>query len=134
VFSLSASRLSSFAIFADNPLVKSVDLKPRAFTMDYNLSRSNIDASIRRYRQDPSSEEYFYIDDWYRRVAGSFEDQEYLVCIYLFLIGANIRRRHSAFTLEQHKEWIKEVQALIHEADPMTQPVRRMYLDYGLKS
>ena len=61
-------------------------------------------------------------------------DTDYLTCIYLFLLGANIKHRFQAFSYDQHMSYVKEIRELIDGADPLSRTQHKMYLDYGTKS
>ncbi len=98
------------------------------------LTRQDLDQLVRNFREDPSSDGYHNIKTWYEFNANYSPDQEYVVCIYLFLLGANIRHRYHPLTRDEQLAQIKEIRDMIEQADPLVKGQRKTYLDYGSKS
>ncbi len=99
-----------------------------------DLTRADVDQLVRTFRSKPTADTYFSISEWYENNIQYNSDQEYMVCIYLFLLGANIRNRYKEFTYNKHMEWIKEIRDSIEKADPLVKMQRNAYLTYGTKS
>jgi|SRR3990172_12209018 len=98
-----------------------------------NLTRQDIDQLIRSFQTVPSETTFSDIADWHRqRFSG--QDNEYRICVYLFLVGANIKQHYKPFTYEQHTGWIKEIKELTEVDDNLVAFQRKIYLNYGLKS
>jgi hypothetical protein len=98
------------------------------------LNRYSIDELIKKFNQNPNQEDYFIISRWYEDNKNYYQDGEYIICIYLFLLGANIKNRYINFNYEQHKEYIEEIRKLIENTEPVYKMQRKIYLDYGTKS
>ena len=99
-----------------------------------DLTRQDVDQLIKQFQSSPDSDTYNSIHSWYESSVNSFPDQEYLVCVYLFLLGANIKHRYSALSYEQHMAQIKEIKQIIDSGDRLSKLQRKAYLDYGSKS
>jgi hypothetical protein len=100
-----------------------------------NLSNLDIDMLIKRYSSQPNKDDYFIINNWYNdNLNSGLVDQNYLICVYLFLLGANIRQQYIPYTREQNKDWITEIRNLIENADPLQSSQRNIYLNYGTKA
>lgn len=100
--------------------------------MDFD--KSYIDNMIRKFRSHPTNDDYFTIYQWYENNL-HIQDSEYIIRIYLFLLGANIKHKFTRFSYEQHMEWIKEIRTMIEESsDPVEKLQRKAYFDYGSKS
>jgi len=97
------------------------------------LTRQDIDGLIRQFRMQPSEHIYTTIKTWYETNISTFMDQEYIICVYLFLLGANIKKRYEEISYEQHRGYIKEIRDIIEKADPLVKSQRKTYLDYGTK-
>ncbi len=50
-----------------------------------DLTRQDIDQLIRNFRVHPNSNDYFNIQTWYENNIQHYPDQEYIICVYLFL-------------------------------------------------
>jgi hypothetical protein len=98
------------------------------------MDRHDVDHMIRSFNAKPDENTYLNINNWYESNVGNNQDAEYLVCVYLFLVGANIKHRYHPMDRMQHRGYIKEVRDLIELADRYVRPQRKAYLDYGLKS
>lgn len=98
-----------------------------------NLTRQDIDSLVRQFKTSPSEDIYTTIKQWYENNVRYYGDNEYMVCIYLFLLGANIKHRYTNFTYDEHREYIKEIRDTIEQADPLVKSQRKAYLDYGTK-
>ena len=98
------------------------------------LTRQDIDQLIRDFRVNPSSDGYLNINTWYENNVNYYSDKEYMICVYLFLLGANIRHRYQEFNYDQHLAFIKEIREIVEGADPLTKTQRKTYLDFGTKS
>nr|QBK87511.1 MAG: hypothetical protein LCMAC201_04210 [Marseillevirus LCMAC201] len=99
-----------------------------------DLTRQDLDQLIRNFRVQPNRDVYFNIQTWYENNIQDYFDQEYIICVYLFLLGANIKHRYREFTYEQHLDFVKEIRQLIEEADALNKMQRKAYLDFGTKS
>ncbi len=99
-----------------------------------DLTRQDIDQLIRNFRAHSNSNDYFNIQTWYENNIQHYPDQEYIICVYLFLLGANIRHRYQDFTYEQHLDFIREIRQTIDGADVLSKAQRKVYLDFGTKS
>ena len=99
-----------------------------------DLTRNDVDQLVRTFRTNPTADSYFDITKWYENNMQYYKDQEYMICIYLFLLGANIRHRYQQFSYEKHNEWIREIRDIIEKADPLVRGQRYIYLEYGTKS
>ena len=97
------------------------------------LTRQDIDQLVRNFRARPSEDGYTSIKNWYESNVSFNNDQEYMICIYLFLLGANITNRFEDYTYDQHNEFIKDIRNTIETADPLVRSQRKTYLDYGTK-
>lgn len=98
------------------------------------LTRQDVDQMIRTFRSSPSSDNYFNINTWYENNINYHTDQEYMICVYLFLVGANIRHRYTKIPYDQHMRYVKEIRETIESADALSKSQRKVYLDYGTKS
>ncbi len=98
-----------------------------------DLSRQDIDQLIRKFRANPNNDDYNSINSWYENNVQYFSDREYLTCIYLFLIGANIKHRYKHISYDQHMSYVKEIRELVDQ-DTLLKPTRKTYLDFGTKS
>lgn len=98
-----------------------------------NLERQDVDNIIKNFRVQPSKDNYLAIKNWYENNIYEYPDSEYLICVYLFLLGVNIKKRYEEITYEQHRAWIKEIRELVEEADYFNKTQRKMYLDMGTK-
>ena len=99
-----------------------------------DLTRQDIDQLIRNFRAHPNSNDYSNIHTWYENNVQYYSDQEYMICVYLFLLGANIRHRYQEFNYDQHLEYVKEIRQIIEGADPLSGSQRKVYLDFGTRS
>lgn len=93
------------------------------------MDRDDIDALIIKYSNRPDLDIYYTINTWYRKNK-DVTDAEYSICVYLFLLGANIKNVHEPFGYKDHMRYVKE----IHELVDGSSPLRKKYLDYGIKS
>ena len=99
-----------------------------------NLDQKDIDQIIRIFNEKPTIENYNTVSNWYENNVQYNSHQEYMICIYLFLLGANIRHKYTTFTYDKHMAWIKEIRDLIESSDPLNKAQRKAYLDFGNKS
>jgi hypothetical protein len=100
-----------------------------------NLSRVDIDQLIKNFNASPSKNDYTIIYDWYTRNSeNSNVDSEYLLCVYLFLLGANIKQQYIPFSKDQHRLWVVEITKLIENAELMYQTQRKAYLNFGTRA
>jgi hypothetical protein len=99
-----------------------------------DLTRQDIDQLIRKFRANPNTDDYFNINGWYENNIQYYSDQEYMVCVYLFLIGSNIKHRYQEIGYDQHMGYVKEIREIIDGADPLNKSQRIAYLDFGIKS
>lgn len=97
-------------------------------------TREDIDHFIRTFYKSPSEDIYHTVKDWYETNLEYYPDEEYITCVYLFLLGANQRHLYTKMTKEVYMACIKEIRDLIERTEPLKRPVRKMYLDYGLKT
>lgn len=98
------------------------------------LSRQDVDTMINNFYNRPSQDEYQAISNWYENNLNGYPDKEYLNCLYLFLLGANIRHQFREITREEHNGYIREIRSMIEDATPLSRAQRKVYLDYGTKS
>lgn len=99
-----------------------------------NLTRQDIDSMIRNFRERPSADDYHMINNWYNNSVNNNPDREYMICLYLFLQGANLNHRYHPITIETHRELVKQIRDYVENADPLIRPQRKAYLDFGTKS
>ncbi len=99
-----------------------------------DLTRQDLDQLIRNFRVQPNKDVYFNIQTWYENNIRDYFDQEYIICVYLFLLGSNIKHRYQEFTYEQHLDFVKEIRQIVEDADDLTKMQRKAYLDFGTKS
>ncbi len=99
-----------------------------------NFNQQDIDQIVRNFRNEPNIENYQFIDKWYENNVSFSPNQEHMICIYLFLLGANIRYRYKPFTYDQHMEYIKEIRDILQNSDPLNKAQRKAYFDFGNKS
>jgi hypothetical protein len=100
-----------------------------------NFNYQDIDNLIKRYSNNPNKDDYFFINNWYNENLNTgYVDNNYLICVYLFLLGANIRHQYIPYTREQNKDWIAEIRNLIENAEPLHSSQRNIYLNYGTKA
>lgn len=97
------------------------------------LTRRDIDQIITEFYARPTSDAYFTVNQWYSNNS-AYPDNEYLICIYLFLLGANIKNRFTKIEYDQHLQHVKEIRDYVESAITILKPQRKAYLDYGLKS
>ena len=97
------------------------------------LTNGDIDQLIRSFRIKPTMDTFMTVKNWYEDNLNYYPDQEYMVCVYVFLLGANIKNRFENFSYDQHRDFIKEIRDTIELADPLVRPRRKAYLDYGTK-
>jgi len=97
------------------------------------LTRQDIDQLVRKFKIEPSEYIYNTVKNWYEENIHYYNDVEYMICIYIFLLGANIKQRYTTFTFDEHKNFIKEIRDLIENADSLVKGQRKTYLDYGTK-
>ena len=98
------------------------------------FTRQDVDQLIEQFRNKPDIEVYTLINNWYENNIEHYPDSEYLVCVYLFLVGANIRHKYRQFTYQEHLAYVKEIRELIENASPLNSSQRKVYLDFGTKS
>ena len=99
-----------------------------------NFDQQDIDQIVRNFRDNPNNENYQFINEWYENNVSVHSNQEYMICIYLFLLGANIRHRYKSFTYDQHMEYIKEIRGILERSDPLNKAQRKAYFDFGNRS
>lgn len=97
-------------------------------------TKRDIDEMIIAFSRRPSQEVWTFVNKWYADNQGTFEDQEYIMCVYLFIIGANIHHKYVTFSRDQHMQYVKELKDMILDATPHQRPTRKLYLDYGTKT
>jgi len=98
-----------------------------------DLSQSELDDLVKDFRKTPDVDTYQTIYNWYLEHKDTYHDNEYLMCIYVWLLGANLKNAFSEFDKQQHNAWIKEIRDLIERANPMYRSRRKTYLDYATK-
>jgi len=99
-----------------------------------NLTKEEVDEIIKRHYRTPNRDDYILVSNWYEEYKNFFFDQNYIICVYLFLLGANIKNSYIPFTRQQNKDWITEIKQIIDNADSLQRLQRKTYLDYGTKS
>lgn len=99
----------------------------------FTLTRQDIDDIILKFYENPDSDNYNMINNWYENNVHTYSDKEYMICVYLFLIGANIKHRYQTISYEEHMELIKEIRQFVEGFEPLKQ-TRKVYLDYGSRS
>lgn len=100
---------------------------------NFDLSRQDIDQIIQRYNQHPTADDYFVINQWYGDNNQTFSDQEYIMCVYLFLVGANIKSRYMPISYQDQRRYIKEIREIIEGSSSLNRAQRLVYLNYGSK-
>ena len=101
--------------------------------MDNYLQPHEIINLVRKFHKSPRKEDYDTIDQWYEENVHS-PDQEFITCLYIFLLGANIKNQYYPISKQDHYSQIKTIRDLIELADPLAKAQRKVYLDYGTKS
>ena len=99
-----------------------------------DLTRQDIDQLIRKFRSNPNADDYNSISTWYESNIQYYPDQEYMVCIYLFLVGANIKHRYRELGYKEQMSLVKEIRDIIDRADTLNKAQRKVYLDFGTKA
>jgi len=100
----------------------------------YNsFKQKDIDELIKSFPNSPSKQNYDIINDWYQ-TSQNHQDVEYLTCVYLFLLGANIKHRFIPFDYDKHVDFIREIREIMDVSDNFTKQMRKLYLEYGSKS
>jgi len=90
---------------------------------------------IYAFRNSPSDSHYFYLKDKLKELSLSVSDtDEVIICLNLFLKGANIKYQYETFTKEEHKQWVKYIiDHTVHYYGPFKEQ-RLACLHSGLKS
>lgn len=99
-----------------------------------NLDRQTIDHYILQYSKNPTKDNFFLIKNWYEQQNQNYSDQEYMLCVYIFLLAANIKKQWIPFDKEQHHSWVKFIRESIELSNPIYKSQRKAYLDYGSKA
>lgn len=95
------------------------------------MNSADIDQIIKTFKDVPTRDNYFTVKQWYQQ---QNSDDEYLICVYLFLQGANIKNNFEPLTKEEHRTLIVQLRDFIETAEPLYKARRKAYLDYGSKS
>lgn len=98
-----------------------------------NISVSELDLRIKKFKEQPTRDDYEIIKEWYSSTPYGI-DEEYMICIYLFLQGANIKNKYETLSVDEHRELVVQLRDYIERADPLYRNRRKTYLDYGSKS
>lgn len=100
-----------------------------------NLNTNDIDLLIKKFRDKPDKDSYDTIKDWYDFNMDNFNiEEEYMICIYLFLQGANIKQNYYPISVDEHRDLVVQLRDYIERADPLYKNRRKTYLDYGTKA
>ncbi len=97
------------------------------------MSSSEIDSKIKKFRDHPTRDDYDLIKEWYSNNMHN-PDEEYMICVYIFLQGANIKNQYEPISIDEHRELVVQLRDYIERADPLYKNRRKTYLDYGSKS
>lgn len=100
--------------------------------MEFN--RKDIDRLIKKFNQAPSKDDYITINFWYSQNVSGHPDPEYMLCVYLFLLGANIKYSYIPFTKSEYLDWVQFIRRSIESAETIHKVNRKVYLDYGTKA
>lgn len=102
----------------------------------YNINE--IDNLIINFKNNNNKNTYDIIKEWYNN--NKDNNNEYLnkklSCIYIFLLGANIKNRFYSFTYEEHLKYIKIIREHIEDStlNNLERLTIKTYLEYGTKS
>lgn len=99
-----------------------------------NYTREDIDQFIKSFHNSPCKDIYMTVKEWYENNVEYYPDEEYIICVYLFLLGANQRHLYTKMDKRTYMDCIKEIRDLIERTDSFKRPVRKVYLDCGLKN
>ena len=94
------------------------------------IHKDDVEHMMTEFQKAPSKDVFVSIRTWYDNNR-SHTDQEYITCVYLFLIGANIRHHYIPMDKQTHNARIKEIRDLIDVSDRKKRMMRKIYLDYG---
>jgi len=97
-----------------------------------SFSSKDIDELIKNFSNNPTKHNYDIVNNWYQ--SSQNEDINYLTCVYLFLLGANIKHRFIPFDYNKHVDFIREIREIVDVSDNYTKQMRKIYLEYGSKS
>lgn len=100
--------------------------------MEFN--RQDIDEIIKRFNRGPNKDDYMLINSWYMQNINSYPDPEYMLCVYLFLLGANIKNAYIPFTKSDYLDWVNFIRSSIENAETIYKVNRKVYLDFGTKA
>ena len=100
--------------------------------MDFN--RKDIDALIKKFHSAPNKDDYLTINYWYTQNVNGYPDPEYMNCVYLFLLGANIKNAYIPFNKSEYLDWVQYIRKMIENTEPIYKVNRKVYLDYGTKA
>lgn len=101
--------------------------------MNIDYSRQEIDQLIKRFNKSPNRDDYFLVNTWYSQNT-QFPDNEYIICVYLFLLGANIKHNYIQLSRDDYLDAVKNIRIAIENSDTITSIQRKTYLDYGTKA
>lgn len=100
--------------------------------MEFN--RQDVDEIIKRFNRAPSKDDYMIINNWYIQNTNVYPDSEYMLCVYLFLLGANIKNGYIPFNKSEYLDWVNFIRYNIENAETIYKVNRKVYLDYGTKA
>lgn len=100
--------------------------------MEFN--RHDIDEIIKQFYRSPNRDDYMLVNTWYTQNINTYPDSEYMLCVYLFLLGANIKNSFIPFTKSDYLDWVTFIRDSIEKSEPIHKVSRKVYLDYGTKA
>jgi hypothetical protein len=101
---------------------------------NWGLTAQDIEQLIQNFNRQPTRELYTEILNWYEEMLRTDYDQEYLTCVYLFLLGANIKQGYQEISKDQHMTQVREIRELVQDAPPLAKTKRKLFLDFGTKA
>ena len=102
--------------------------------MSFQLNKQDIDTVIKKFYNSPNVDDYNYVQDWYRNNTATYPDREYIMCVYLFLMAANIKQQYNKLTYDVHMKLIRDIRDLLDTGDKQVNVNRKIYFDYGSKA
>lgn len=111
------------------------------------LTVNDIDGYIRTFSRHPDRSLYDTIGEWYTHhinvdpsssdpeldAQTTTPDRDYLVCVYVFLIAANIKHGYQAYESKvDYQRDVSQIRDAITFADQSVQSRRKAYMDAGL--
>lgn len=97
-----------------------------------SFSRDDIESIVRNFYINPNQQDYQHVKEWYNiNLSRNNEHTPFLTCIYLFLVGANMKNRYDDYDEDMHRAYITKVRDLTQQQDPESL-IRKGYFDFGV--